>query len=357
MKRGSRPLLLLCVCLLAAGLAGCSPRQKTPLKVLFAGSLIIPFDDLERAYEQVHPDIDVQMEGHGSIQVMRHVTEIGDEVDVVVPADRALIPLMMYSTTDPETGEPYANWYAQFATNHLALAFRPESRYADEISEDNWYEVIMRPGVKLGISDPRFDACGYRALMALQLAEAEYEEPMLLEELVTDSFKLPVRARKEGDDLIIHVPEILERREGADLMVRSYSIQLIALLESGDLDYTFAYDSVIKQHGLEMVPLPDSLNLGAAERAADYAKVRVQLDFQRFATVKPEFVGEVIAYAVSIPSNAPHPKQAEEFVLFLLGPEGKAILERNHQPVLTPVTADNYDNVPQTIKPLCVPMP
>jgi molybdate/tungstate transport system substrate-binding protein len=312
---------------------------------------------LEQAYEQAHPDVDVQMEGHGSIQVIRHVTEIGDEVDVVMPADHALIPMLMYSTAVPETGKPYASWYAQFATNRLALAYRPQSRFADEISEGNWYEVISRPGVRLGTSDPRFDACGYRALMALQLAEAEYDEPMLFEELITDSFKLPVRARKEGDNLIIHVPEILETREGADLIMRSYSIQLIALLESGDVDYTFAYESVIKQHGLEMVPLPDSLNLGVAERAADYAKVRVLLDFQRFASVKPEFTGEVIAYAVSIPSNAPHPEEAEEFVAFLLSADGRAILEQNQQPVLTPITAHNYENVPPKVKPLCVPMP
>jgi len=357
MKRSPHFLSLLCLCLLAAALAGCSSPQRTPLKVLFAGSLIIPCADLEQAYEKAHPDIDVQMEGHGSIQVMRHVTEIGDEVDVVMPADHALIPMLMYATTDPETGEPYANWYAQFATNRLVLAYRPQSRYADEISQDNWYEVISRPGVKLGTSDPRFDACGYRALMALQLAEAEYGEPMLFEEIISAGFRLAVRTIREGDNLIIHVPEILETREGSDLTVRSYSIQLIALLESGEIDYTFAYESVVKQHGLEMVRLPDSLNLGAEERAADYGKVRVRLDFQRFATVKPEFSGEVIAYAVSIPSNAPHPQEAADFVAFLLSPEGKAILEQNHQPVLSPITAHSYDNVPAALRHLCVPMP
>jgi molybdate/tungstate transport system substrate-binding protein len=345
------------LCLSIAFLAGCQQRERTPLKVLFAGSLIRPCAGLEEAYERAHPEVDVQMEGHGSLQVMRHVTEIGDEVDVVMPADHALIPMLMYSATVPETGEPYANWYAQFATNRLALAYRPESRHADQISEHNWYEFITRPGVKLGISDPRFDACGYRALMALQLAEAEYHQPMLFEEVASAGFRLAVRTRGDGESVTIRVPEILETRAGSNLIMRSYSIQLIALLESGDLDYTFAYESVIKQHGLEMVPLPDSLNLGSAAFADHYGKVKVRLDFQRFASIKPEFAGEVIAYAVTIPCNAPHPEEAEEFVAFLLSSEGRAILEQNHQPVLLPITAHSYENVPAGLKRLCVPMP
>jgi molybdate/tungstate transport system substrate-binding protein len=59
-----------------------SSKPITPVKVLFAGSLIIPFDALEEAFEARHPDIDVQMEGHGSIQVIRPDTEIHDQVDI-----------------------------------------------------------------------------------------------------------------------------------------------------------------------------------------------------------------------------------------------------------------------------------
>ncbi len=55
--------------------AGCS-REKTPLVVFAAGSLIIPFADLEKAFEARYPEIDVQAEYHGSIQVIRHVTEL-----------------------------------------------------------------------------------------------------------------------------------------------------------------------------------------------------------------------------------------------------------------------------------------
>ncbi len=40
------------------------------------------------------------------------------------------------------------------------------------------------------------------------------------------------------------------------MVIRPYSVNLLPLLESGDLDYAFEYESVIKQHGLESVSLP-----------------------------------------------------------------------------------------------------
>ncbi len=62
---------------------------------------------------------------HGSIQVMRHATELHEPIDVVATADASLIPMLMYAMNDPDTGQPYANWYIRFASNHLALAYNP----------------------------------------------------------------------------------------------------------------------------------------------------------------------------------------------------------------------------------------
>jgi molybdate/tungstate transport system substrate-binding protein len=343
---------------LLATTGGCaSSREKTPLKVLFAGSLITPFDALEKAFEAEHPDIDVQMEGHGSIQVVRHVAEIHDLVDVAATADYALIPLLMYSGRVPETGLPYADWTIRFATNKLALAYTPASRYADEVNAENWYEIIGRPGVTLGLADPRFDAAGYRALMVLKLAETVFDEPTLFVDLLLDRFKPPITAAEENGRVVIHVPELVTPKPDSGVIVRGASIQLIALLESGDLDYAFEYESVIQQHGLRMVPLPDELNLSAERLADRYSQVQVRLDFQRFASVKPEFNGEVIGYGITIPTNAPHPEQAVKFLAFLLSPEGRAVMEANHHPLITPAEVDDYDALPDRLKPFCVPGP
>ncbi len=349
--------ILLSIAVLALGLSGCGPQQRTPVNVQFAGSLIIPFQALEAAYESVHPNIDLQLEGHGSIQVIRHVTEIGDLVDVVATADSGLIPILMYQNIVPETGRPYAEWLIEFAGNRLDLAYTPESRYADEITSDNWFEILARPDVRVGLADPRFDASGYRALMALQMAEDYYDRPTIFEDVTLGQFTMPMTVEVGESLTTIHIPQVVDTRDGAHLLIRGASIALIALLESGDLDYAFEYESVVRQHELGMVGLPAELNLGEEVMQDAYARVEVAVDFQRFASVTPVFRGEVIRYALTIPTNAPHPREAAEFLAFLLGPQGRALMEANEHPVFSPALADFPDRLPAVLQPLCAARP
>ncbi len=333
-----------------------APAEKTPLSVFAAGSLIIPFEHLEKAFEAKYPDIDVQAEYHGSIQVMRHVTELHEPIDVVVTADASLIPMLMYASKVPETGQPYTDWYVRFASNHLALAYNADSKYADEINTGNWMEVVARPNVKIGIADPRFDASGYRALMAFALTEMADEDYGLFAPMFDGQFSFPVTIFR-GDELTtITVPEVLETKPGSHIVLRGASVQLIALLESGDLDYAFEYESVIQQHNLKMLKLPPEVNLGEQDFETLYNQVQVKLDFQRFATVKPQFRGERIGYGVTIPANASHAKEAAQFIAFLLGDEGRSLMESDHHPMFETYIADGYENLPSSLQSLAVPM-
>ena len=76
-----------------------------------------------------------------SSQVIRHATELHEAIDIVATADAALIPMLMYATNNPDTGQPYADWYIRYASNHLALAYNEDSKYADEINAENWTEI------------------------------------------------------------------------------------------------------------------------------------------------------------------------------------------------------------------------
>jgi molybdate/tungstate transport system substrate-binding protein len=323
------------------------------VRVLFAGSLIIPFAQLEKEFEAAHPDIDVNMEGHGSIQAVRIVSDTHEQADLVVTADYRLIPMLLYQTKDPDSGLPYASWSVMFATNKMALAYTDKSAFASEVNSGNWFDVIDRPGVRLGLSDPRFDANGYRALMTVKLAESYYNQPDLFAKTFGGVFRIPVRAIGTADASTITVPEILETNSGSHVLLRPYSVNLLPLLSSGDIDYAFEYESVIKQHGLKYVSLPPELNLGDPLHAADYARVTVKLDFQRFASVKPEFNGESIRYGATIPSNAAQPEAAAELLAFLLGPEGQRIMAQNFQPMITPALTDNLADLPEPVKAYC----
>lgn len=347
-----RTVIWLCLLVVTAGMAGCAPRQKTPLVVFAAGSLIQPFNALEKAFEAQYPDVDILGEYHGSIQVMRHATDLHEKIDVVATADISLIPLLMYGSQDPETGRPYADWYLRFATNELGLAYTENSLYADEITAENWADILTRPEVKVGIADPRFDAAGYRAMMVYWLAQDVTGQEDLFHQMFDGQFRYPVTTITEDGLTTIRVPEVLETSADAHIIMRGGSIQLIALLESGDVDYVFEYESVIRQHQLKLVEMPPELSLRDGGYQPRYQQVQVRLDFQRFASVKPEFRGEQIGYGITIPTNAPHPEEAVLFLQFLLGPEGQKIMEDHAHPLLQPVTANGYAHVPPALQVL-----
>lgn len=340
-------LVVLCVCL-----TGCGTSQtvKTELLVFNAGSLVIPMEQLEVAFEEAYPEIDMRYEGHGSIQVIRHTTEIKDPIDVAFVADYSLIPLLMYPA-EMDDGTKYADWNIQFATNQLGIAFTPESAYADQINSDNWYEIFRRDDVNVGFSDPRLDAVGYRSLMLLQLAEEYYDDVFIFDDIIMSNFNARVRSIETDGIYDITVPELLESTNNR-IYLRGFSVQLLALLQSHQIDYGFEYESVALQHGLEFLPLPDEINLSQEALADNYAKVTVRLDYNRYKTVTPVFQGLPIIYGVTIPKSAPHPDEAELFIELVLSEKGQEILGANHQPVISPARSDNLESVPDGIRKL-----
>jgi molybdate/tungstate transport system substrate-binding protein len=346
--------LALAACVTLSGCAPSSPAAvaRTKILVLFAGSLMLPLQEVERQFEVANPDIDVELEGHGSIQAIRQVSDIHRQADVVISADKALIPMLMYASKDPETGKPYASWQIEFATNEMCLAYSPTSKHAGEITSDNWYDIIRRPGVRLGFSDPRFDANGYRALMVLKMAERHYDQPTLFFDVMSGQLADPIGVSTEGTVEVLSVPEIVETVQGATVMVRMNSVQLLPLVQSGDLDYAFEYVSVTKQHGLKYVELPPELNLGSEALNPDYAGVRVDVALQNYKSVVPRFEGASVIYGATIPSNSANTAGAERFLAFLLGPKGRAILNEFDHPVLAPARASDPALVPQPLRSL-----
>jgi molybdate/tungstate transport system substrate-binding protein len=327
--------------------------DRTPVVVFAAGSLIIPFSHLEKAFESKYPEIDVQAQYHGSIQVIRHVTDLHIPIDVIATADASLLPILMYTAKDPETSVPYADWYMRFASNHIALAYQPGSKYTNEINGENWFDILTRPDVRVGFADPRFDAIGYRTLMVYALARDYYHDPNIFTDMFKNQFTFPLGIFNADTLTTITVPEIMETRVNSHIILRGASIELIALLESGDLDYSFEYESVIQQHQLNLLMLPDELNLGSEAYQQGYSIVQVDEDFQRFASVSPVFRGEQIGYGITIPSNAPHPGQAALFIKFLLSPEGRSTMLNDSQPVFEQILCDNYTNIPAELQSQC----
>ncbi|MDI6867186.1 tungstate ABC transporter substrate-binding protein WtpA [Methanoculleus sp.] len=318
MTRGVALLAVIGLLVILASTAGCmgSDQERTVLKVVPAGSLLYPFEQIEAEFESQHPEIDVQLEGHGSIQAIRQVTDLGRPIDVVAVADASLIPDMMYIPMG-EGEENYTDWYIPFAENEIVIAYTDRSKGADEITPENWYHILARPDVRVGFSNPMLDSCGYRALMVTALAEDYYNEPGLFEAIIGGAFNPPIRPFVSDGMTTITLPERM-RPATEKVAIRDGSIYLLSLLDAGGIDYAFEYRSVAEEHGLHWIDLPPEIDLGSAEHAGYYRTVRVNLGFQRFQSIGSERIGQPIVYAITVPRNAPHPKEAHMFVEFVL---------------------------------------
>ncbi len=288
------------------------------LKVFHAGSLSVPFAAIEKAFEARYPWIDVQRESSGSVKAIRKVIDLHKPCDVVASADYSLIPQMMF----PQ----YADHVYLFARNELVLCYTAHSKFSREINAQNWFEILARPGIRWAFSNPNLDPCGYRAVMALVLAESYYHQ-----ELINRLLKpfLPFSFRPQGPAVLVEIPADFSPR-GDKLFIRPKAVELLGLLESGAIDYAVEYVSVARQHHLGYVKLPPEINLSSTTYADYYARVRVLL-----ANGK-QVVGKPIVYGIAALKTAPHPKAAKLFEQFVLSPEGARILRENFQTPIFP---------------------
>jgi molybdate/tungstate transport system substrate-binding protein len=287
----------------------------------------------------------VEIEGHGSIQVIRHVTELQYSVDLLMVADYSLIPTMMYNTDMPNTNQSFANYYVRFATNSLVLAYTNNSRYAGEINATNWYTILSRPDVKFGFANPQLDALGYRTLTAIQLEEDFYGSQGLFHNLITANLDPPISSVPDGPNYNIIIPEV-QQPKGDKIALRASEVDLIGLLQTGNIDYCFVYLSNAKQYGLNFVGLPSEINLGSPQYKTVYERVNIIYEQQRFATVNLDRKGETIYYGLTIPRNAPNPDLAVKFIQFILYGTGKNDFTASWHPLFSPSFTDNMQALP-----------
>ena len=293
--------------------------EKIVLKVFHAGSLSVPFAAMEKAFEKQYPYIDVRREASGSVKAVRKVIDLHKPCDVIAVADYTLIPKMMFPK--------YADYVKLFAQNELVLCYTPHSRYSQEINSQNWYQILARPDVKWGFSNPNDDPCGYRTVIAIVLASLYYHKPDLMQELLSPYVNLSWQKSKEG--LVFTSPSNLKTK-GHKIFIRPKSVELLGLLESNAIDYAFEYKSVALQHKLLFVSLPSAVNLSQVKHASFYKQVKIKLANGKIISGKP------IVYGIATLKTAPHLKEAKLWEEFITGEEGQRILKNCFQTPIFP---------------------
>ena len=113
--------------------------------------------------------------------------------------------------------------------------------------------------------------------------------------------------------------------------VRPKESDLTALVQAGELDYSWSYRSIaVTTTGLRLLELPPEIDLSDPTLADRYRSVEVRVPGATLAARDSvRMVGEPIVYALTIPIRAPNPVAATAFVRFVFSPEGAAILQRH----------------------------
>ncbi len=168
------------------------------------------------------------------------------------------------------------SWYALFATSPLVLGYNPNSKFAEDLKTMPWYEVLAKPGILVGRTDPSTDPKGALTVTALEDAAKTYNLPAL-SALAKDSSTV--------------FPENT----------------LVGRLQSGQLDVGFFYGVEAAAANIATVPLT-----GVPTQQAKYT--------------------------ITVLNNAPHMSGANAFVEYLLGPEGSAALTKAGMTLMKPVS-------------------
>ncbi|MBI9038075.1 MAG: tungstate ABC transporter substrate-binding protein WtpA [Bacteroidales bacterium] len=283
------------------------------LIIFHAGSLSVPFKQIAREFNKIYPNVEIKSESAGSVRCARKIIDLKKDCDVFASADYSVIEKMMIPN--------YSDWNINFVSNEMVIAFNEKSRFKNEINENNWYNILLKKEVSFGRSDPNSDPCGYRSVLTSKLAEKFYEKPGLSEKLLSKNHRF----------------------------IRPKEVDLLGLLQVNAIDYIFIYRSVAKQHNLNYIILPDSINLRTKKLKDFYSSVTVKINGKKpgvFITLK----GEPMVYGITILKNAPNKNAAFAFVDFLLSEKGMKIMKENGQPSLIPSKSSTYKNIPLGLK-------
>ena len=131
--------------------------------------------------------------------------------------------------------------------------------------------------------------------------------------------------------------------------IRPKEVDLLAMIEVGELDYLFIYRSVAEQHRLKYVVLPPEVNLVSNDLAGFYSEVSIEITGKRPGeSIRKK--GAPMVYGITIPNSVKNRKWAIKFIDFIFSDTGKEIMKENGQPVLITPVADNPGSVPEELR-------
>jgi molybdate/tungstate transport system substrate-binding protein len=278
-----------------------------------AGTLQVPFNGIvNNVVRPQYPTLSYNYIFEGSHLAANEITQANKSFDIYASADYQIIPEQLIPS--------HASWYIVFASNAMSVVYTNQSKFANEITPENWYQVITRPGVVVGVSNKETDPSGAQAIIMLQLAGLLYYQNS---SYLYDQLYVTKAAKNE----LIIVPT---------------ESTLDAQLETGAVDYVLTYSSEAVSHKLQHLTLDPRVDLSDLSQADWYAKANV--------TVGGKLqTGAPVLYDLTIPSDSPDTSMGIAFIKALFSSQGQEILNASGLRPLNPVWVYNQSAVPPDI--------
>jgi molybdate/tungstate transport system substrate-binding protein len=311
-----------------------SANPQGSLSVTAAGTLGTLFPAVANMLSNQSPGISAPLAGQqyqGSLVALAAITQLHGTFDVAAAADFRLIP----SQLEPK----YASSECVFATTPEVLAYDPSSSALAGINSTNWPTLISATGFRLAIANASTDPNGYNEIFVLQL-EGNLTHGSLAS-LYSHFFTTPVGS------LAVPNPAstIVEPETQAATLIQTHQVSAFIIYQSYAVSHHLAYVSFDSRVGL------GNLTLGAS---GAYSAASTAILTSNGTKVVH---GAPVAFAVTVPTNAPNVTIGTLFVHLLLSPEGtRLILQSGFSPV-TPAWADHVSALSPWLQPEVTTLP
>ena len=247
------------------------------LEVFHADSLAGPMRELKRAFETNHHGVTLNLTSGVSRDLAARILK-GDVCDIFAPSSPAVIDQDLMGKTIVGTDRDAAAWYVVFSANEMAIITAKGNPLGIRQVSD-----LARPQVKLARVTGEKDLATGRTIEFLKRAAAQEGRPEVVQVILEGAPADPTRPTSVPDT----VNAVKDGKANAGIVYYSAA--------------------VAARNDVDIVQFPDSVNLS-----------------------------EAIRNAAVVPGTARNPKEALDFVAFLLTTDAQRILKQTGQPPVVP---------------------
>lgn len=305
------------------------------LSISAAGTLGTFFPQVASALVNVTPGLSDPLAAQqyvGSITALQAIASLHQKFDVAASADPRLIPQLLAPT--------YASWEVLFATSPEVLTYDPTVSALAGINSTNWAQKVEQPGLVMGVANASTDPNGYNEIFVLELEGLR--ENANASTVYSHFFTTPVGS--------LAVPN----KSTAQYELET---QVANLLANHVVSSFITYRSYAVVHHLSYISFDPTVGLGNVSSADLASYLRASTSIVSASGALTVVHGGPVAYAVTVPSDAPNATAGALFIHLILSPEGSALLAADGFTPIWPAWSDVPKAVPSILAPDIIGLP